>query len=263
MNQKPEHGAATVVPDTVLESLDAHSAALLPHLPYLLQDLFELGSSPEVIARMLGSQRLGPGARVLDLGCGKGAVSLRLARELGTEVLGIDGMPVFVEEARARAEREGLQALCRFEAGDLREVVERLTGFDAVLLGGTGPVFGSFAATLRGASRPLARGGLLLIDEVFVEDGEPRVEGVLSRSEMLAELADAGLAVVEVEVTPRDELREVDRRNEALIRKRAEELAAMRPESAELVRSYVRSQEEAGRVVEEQVRAATWLLCKR
>lgn len=42
-----------------------------------------------------------PGERILDLGCGDGALTLRL-EELGCEVVGVDAGPDMVREARAR-----------------------------------------------------------------------------------------------------------------------------------------------------------------
>src|SRR5262249_6681820 len=55
------------------------------------------------VARMA----LEPGARVLDVACGTGNVTLPLARR-GAVVTGLDMTPHLLEAARARASREGL-----------------------------------------------------------------------------------------------------------------------------------------------------------
>jgi 2-polyprenyl-3-methyl-5-hydroxy-6-metoxy-1,4-benzoquinol methylase len=47
------------------------------------------------------------GGRVLDVGCGPGHLSIRLAREHGLEVIGLDLDPAMIERARASAERVG------------------------------------------------------------------------------------------------------------------------------------------------------------
>jgi len=57
---------------------------------------------------------LEPGARVLDIACGTGNVTIPLARR-GARVTGLDMMPHLLEEARARADREGLRI--RFDEG--------------------------------------------------------------------------------------------------------------------------------------------------
>ncbi len=47
------------------------------------------------------------GARVLEVGCGPGRLSIRLSREHGLHVTGLDLDPAMIERARANAERSG------------------------------------------------------------------------------------------------------------------------------------------------------------
>jgi SAM-dependent methyltransferase len=47
------------------------------------------------------------GARVLEVGCGPGRLSIRLARQRGLDVTGLDLDPAMVERARANADRLG------------------------------------------------------------------------------------------------------------------------------------------------------------
>jgi SAM-dependent methyltransferase len=58
---------------------------------------------------------LRPGDRLLELGCGDGALSCLLARQ-GFEVTGVDISPGMIEEARRRADREAVGV--RFEVAD-------------------------------------------------------------------------------------------------------------------------------------------------
>jgi len=88
--------------EKVAKSLTAESTALLPYLPYLLQDLWELGSSPDEIVSAIKNCGIDKGWRVLDLGCGKGAVSIRLARNFGCSVKGIDFINDFIDYARKK-----------------------------------------------------------------------------------------------------------------------------------------------------------------
>ena len=67
------------------------SPELLPYIPELLADLWALGSSPETVVEWVRSLELPPETTgVLDLGCGKGAVSIALAKEFNFRIFGID-----------------------------------------------------------------------------------------------------------------------------------------------------------------------------
>jgi SAM-dependent methyltransferase len=47
------------------------------------------------------------GARVLEVGCGPGRLSIRLARQYGLDVTGLDLDPAMIQRARANADRRG------------------------------------------------------------------------------------------------------------------------------------------------------------
>ncbi len=71
------------------------------------------------------------GARVLEVGCGTGAVSRAIAELLPVrEVVGVDPSPVFVERARAISQSPVLS----FERGDARDLRFEDGSFDAVVL---------------------------------------------------------------------------------------------------------------------------------
>jgi 2-polyprenyl-3-methyl-5-hydroxy-6-metoxy-1,4-benzoquinol methylase len=64
----------------------------------------------KVTAAVLDAAGVGPGARVVDLGCGTGQVSLPLARR-GAQVLAVDVSPAMTRKLRAEASRAGLASL--------------------------------------------------------------------------------------------------------------------------------------------------------
>lgn len=78
------------------------------------------------------------GKRVLDLGCGDGTYSLEFASLGAIEILGIDPAEVAVEAANRKAENAGLDAVVRFEAGNIYALKEQLGDrrFDCVVLRG-------------------------------------------------------------------------------------------------------------------------------
>lgn len=65
----------------------------LPLLPEILEDLEELGGSAARIVELLRPLELPSGARVLDLGSGKGAVLLAVVDELDVDGVGVDAFP--------------------------------------------------------------------------------------------------------------------------------------------------------------------------
>jgi SAM-dependent methyltransferase len=69
-------------------------------------------SGEELVAKL----GIGPGLKVLDLGCGDGTTALPAARR-GAEVLGVDIARNLVEAGNRRARAEGLER-CTFQQGD-------------------------------------------------------------------------------------------------------------------------------------------------
>ena len=117
---------------------------LLPYVPELLSDIWALGSSPELIVEMLRSLKLSSmSAQVLDLGCGKGAVAITLAKELGFRIHGVDFFEPFILEATKRSKELGLSSLCIFEQSDIRHISARTRNFDIVVYTAVGGVLGS------------------------------------------------------------------------------------------------------------------------
>lgn len=74
--------------------------------------------------------KIEPGARVLDVACGAGQTAIPAAR-MGAKVTGIDIATNLIEQARARAEAENLDA--RFEEGDAEMLPYADGSFDTVI----------------------------------------------------------------------------------------------------------------------------------
>jgi SAM-dependent methyltransferase len=121
------------------------------------------------VDRIERALQLEPGMRVLDVPCGTGRISSRLAAR-GYDVVGVDLTERFLDEARARG--DGV----RYERGDMRELAFA-EGFDAALcFWGSVGYFDDDGnlAQLRSAARALRPGGRYLIDTAALETILPR-----------------------------------------------------------------------------------------
>ncbi|MEO5875202.1 MAG: methyltransferase domain-containing protein, partial [Streptosporangiaceae bacterium] len=109
--------------------------------------------------------RVGPGDRVLDVGCGIGKPALRIAAATGASVLGITISQEQVEQANARALAEQRTGQVSFEFGDAMDMPFESGAFDAVL------AFESIhhmdrSVALREIERVLSPGGRIVLTDV-------------------------------------------------------------------------------------------------
>jgi cyclopropane fatty-acyl-phospholipid synthase-like methyltransferase len=248
----------------IASALDA-TPQLVPFLPELLADLWEMGGSPALVAQWLGGLDLpSSSTRVLDLGCGKGAVSLRLARDLGFQVHGVDLMKPFIDWARSRAAHWGLSERCQFETGDLREVARSARGYDVAVyasVGALGPL-DECVGTLR---RCVRDGGFLVVEEGFLAPAVgrgTRFVNLAGYEETRSRLTAHGDEILRERVLAPEEMGTIDRRYIESISARAEVLATRHPDKAALLLDYVERQKSAAAAWEHDARSAAWLLQK-
>lgn len=137
-----------------IDAFGEHQAALLP-----VQRAASAMIDAEFVLRCTG---LGPGARLLDVGCGDGAHAVAFASR-GLQVTGLDASPVQLMRASQAAQAAGLRV--ELVSGDMRQpVVEG--SFDAIVcLGGTVGMFGDAddRLALQQMRDRLAPGGRLML----------------------------------------------------------------------------------------------------
>ena len=258
------------VADRLARSLTAETAELIPYIPYLLQDLWELGSDPEVIVTLVGRHIEHPSqARFLDLACGKGAVAVRLARAFGAHVTAIDLTADFLSFAAHKAEEYGVEALCDFRLEDINRAVERERDYDCAVYGAVGNVLGNPPETLGKLERTVSAGGFVVIDEAYArEDADDVVRyrnyDYLSHNRWLEIFDRAGFDLIE-SVPAAEECGAGDAVDAelGLIAARAGELSVRHPGKKALFDAYVESQRSEYHDLQHAVTGVTWLLRKR
>lgn len=121
-------------------------------------------------AWLVGLLGLGPQARILDIGCGKGALLLEAVQRYGCRGVGVDPNPHFMSEARRRADEDGVLAHLTLHQGPLAEAEATAAfqqPFDAVFCLGASQAVGRYRDLLAYAHSRLRPGGRLLVGDGY------------------------------------------------------------------------------------------------
>lgn len=263
--KKPKVQINNSVETSVVLALDGTDSGLFPYLPYILQDLWELGASPEVVLDLVRRHSINQSnLKVLDLGCGKGAVLINLAKEINCQCHGIDAVKEFIDEAKNKAKEFNVEEYCSFERDDIRVRIRDLRGYDIVILGAIGPVLGDYYSTLTKVSKCIEEAGLIIIDDGYIEDeSKYSHRSMETRSEILKQISDAGMKLVDEIIINKDKVKESDEHMYKNLKKRCQELIEIHPEKRNLFVDYVRKQEEEIEVLETKSTCSIMLFGKK
>ena len=245
--------------EKLAKSLTAQSIDLIPYLPFLLQDIWELGSSPKDIIDLIQKHiPISKETRVLDLACGKGAVSVQIAKRLGIHVKGIDITPEFIDYANTKARKYGVEDLCDFSVGDINYAVNDETDYDIVILGAVGDVLGEQEETILKLKKTIKNKGYIIIDDVYESvDSNGRY---LTRTEWIKICNHLGVELLAERFTEKDEIVRINDEQQMLIGNRTTELKEKYPDMAELFEGYVQSQQNECDELENEITGVTMLL---
>lgn len=169
-------------------------AEMIPFLDRLEYPDQMLNPWSRVLPGELAHLGLTRGARVLDVPCGMGGVSAIVAREFGARVRGFDVLPGHVAKAAAHAEREGVADRCQFSVADIRDVVARERGYDAVLWIAAPHVWSDAAETIRALRGCVRPGGTVFIADAYrhAEIPESLCPGYQTLEESMSGFSSAG-----------------------------------------------------------------------
>jgi len=250
--------------ESVVRAMDGSDSDLFPYLPYILQDLWEIGTDPSTVIRFIQKnfdsfQNL----KVLDLGSGKGAVSVRVAAELKCHCLGVDAIPEFILFSKQKAIEFVVDHLCQFEVGDIRQISALLPPYNVIVLGAIGPVLGNHFETLTKLSPCLAPNGLIIVDDAYCsENYVGRDSNVLTKSAILQQTSDAGMILVDEEIVESGIFAETDDFILCCIKKRCLELVEVFPRKTKLFLSYISNQERETHALQNNLICSTMAIRK-
>lgn len=249
---------------SVVKAMDGIDAQIFPFLPYILQDLWEIGSDPEEVIGLIKSHSVDyTSIRMLDLGCGKGAVSIKVASALGCHCVGIDGIGEFIEFAKRKAEEFGVSSLCMFKTDDIRLAVKKLTGFDIIFLGSIGPVFGDYYQTLTTLSDCLKPNGFFIISDAYIDDASNFSPPLLQkRSSIMEQITEAGMKLIDEITGDLDEIKSMSDDMFPRIKRRCQELIERYPENKKLFEDYIKEQEKENEILENKIICSTMVISR-
>lgn len=254
------------IEQSIADSLEIDQK-LLPYMDYLLQDLWALGSSVDHILDLVASLDLKPvQTSVLDLGCGKGAVSIQIAERFGFHAVGVDVMDPFLEDGRKRAVEHGVSHLCQFIKQDMRTYVSDEHDFDLVILASLGGILGSLKNTIGKLRRQVRFGGYMMIDDGYLRrataSSRKGYQHYRNHEDSIRELTAYNDLLVWEESTTDFSL-EINALYMQVIEKRGKELVEQHPELKKDIEDYIRLQAEECEVIKNEIEGALWLIQKR
>ena len=181
-----------------LDSLDLHDKEMEKYIPYVLQDLWELGSIPEYIYQLIDKNIDIKGInKIIDFGCGKGAVLIYLANRLDFQGLGIDIVPEFIKSANQHAIENSVDNLLDFKTGDILKYLDRNEKYDIVIYGYDSGILGDVYETILRLQYSIIDLGYLILEIAFTPDSKDRIEGLPTKKELLEQLDKSDFKILD------------------------------------------------------------------
>jgi SAM-dependent methyltransferase len=119
------------------------------------------------IERVLDLLPLDAHSRVLDLGCGRAELGLRIIERFGATVIGVDTSPAMLDAARERAEWTGALGKLHLDDVDIRDFRADPQTFHLTAMLGAGGIPGGFAGACRQLREWTRAGGYVLIGDCY------------------------------------------------------------------------------------------------
>ncbi len=244
------------------DSLDASDEDIFLFIPYILQDLWSLGSQSNHVLTLIKRNTLQAKVKsVKDLGCGKGEVLIKMSQEFHFQGKGIDIMPSFIEEARKKSKSHELLDRLEFVVGDIREHINGLSDADLVIYAHDADIFGDNQQTLLKIGASMNDGQRLVFESVFsldtaVNDDYP------DESIFYQKIINSGFKIEDKIAWDKSELKEINTNNNRFIASRINELKIKHKPLADKFSAYLEDQLRECNELENELQCITLLLRK-
>lgn len=239
--------------------------AALAILDELFADRSSLGATPQRVTTWLADAGIGPGSRVIDLGCGKGSVALSVVRRCGAEVRGVDAFAPFLETARRHAAalgaRNGTPCPCEFVLGDLwAERAPPGRRYNAVVMLN----IASTTDALPLLRRLVKPGGLCVLDDAVdvSRNAHHDPDGPPSIQDVHAEFHRAGFEILRQHIFTPAQVRASAAAMTRALSRRVRAIHARQPTMSKVARTCLDLHRAAGSTLTGPIRPAVWMLRK-
>jgi len=249
--------------DDFLDSLDLDDSEIIPFIPEILKDLWELGSMPNYIIYLV-EKHIPPSKlkRVIDLGCGKGAVLVQLREKMKFEGTGIDLMPDFIEDAKNYATQRAYSKDLKFEVGDIKKLTEKHNNFDLAIYGHDSDIFGNITQSLLELEKCMSNQSWTIIEAIYSTNSKNNPDDLPNKTEFVQQLKESELEIVEQVLWNKTRLKQVNQENTLLIGRQIKKLIKEYPDKKSVFTNYLENQIEECEQLENDVNCLTILLKK-
>ena len=246
-----------------LNSLDLQDKEMERFIPFALQDLWELGSIPEYVYQLVENHvETKYLKRIVDFGCGKGAVLIYLAKRLKIQGLGVDMVPEFIESAKRRSIEKSVSAQLDFATGDILEYINKQEKYDILIYGYDSGLLGDVYTTISRLQNCIADPGYLILEIAFTPGNKEIIEGLPTEKELLAQLEKSSLKAIDKIFWDIDKIKAINHENNIHIKKRIEELKIAHPGQRQIFERYMSNQVNECKMIENDMICSTWIMKK-
>ncbi len=238
-------------------SLDLTSDELERYIPELLKGLWELGSVPEYIIELIARNDLGKHKSIIDLGCGKGAVLVNLAKQFDLKAIGVDIVSDFIEEANKYAKNYGVSDKIIFKTEDIIETLNKTSQQDIVIYGYDSEILGNLDNTLSQLTNCIKKDGYIILEFMYADQ---LTEEVITDKEMNEIIVQAGYHILDRIDWNREKIKQTNLLNTEIIEENVKCLISQYPDKKEILKEYLQNQIEECEELENDYFCTTLLL---
>lgn len=244
-------------------SLDIIDENITPFIPLIFKDLWTLGGNPDAVIKIMTQHvALREDSQIIDLGCGKGATVIELAKTFPGNYTGIDIIPEFIEEGNARIRKNRLSGTVVLRQENMCETIAAPGKYDVVIYGHDSDAFGSVTKTLQVLSKKIHENGSIIYKTAF-HDGRYKGTEYSSEEALYSAIKDSGLRIIARLKWNREYIRRQNEANNRSIKKRIEQLKKQHPDKCRLFDRFYSNQIRESNILDEYVECIAFVLQQR